>query len=371
MTRPQSPHTLTFGPFRLETVTGRLSRHDDVIPLRPRSLAMLQYLAEHPGRLITKAELHQQVWAGSHVSDDVLRASVRDIRRALGDDANAPQYLETVGRQGYRFLQGSATLPSQAEGPVVGRQSEMEQLQDRIGRAAGGERQFVLLSGEPGIGKTTVVKLFLERMAERHGVQVAQGQCLVHFGDGEAYHPLLEALGRLGQGTGGADVISVLQRYAPMWLVQLPALVSGTELERLQRQVQGAAQARMVRELSEALEVLAAEMPLILVLEDLHWSDVATVELLAAIAQRPAPARLFVLGTYRPADAAVHAQALRNVIQELRGRGQCDELSMELLRTEDVTTYAAGRLGGAVSAALATLIYEHTEGNPLFMGSLR
>ena len=83
----QPEHTLTFGPFRLEIVAGRLWRQDEMIALRPRSLAMLQYLAERPGSLVTKAELLQQVWAGAHVSDDVLRASARPAPPALGQPA--------------------------------------------------------------------------------------------------------------------------------------------------------------------------------------------------------------------------------------------------------------------------------------------
>ena len=97
-------HQITFGPFRLEVTQGRLWRGDQVLPLRPRSLAMLCYLATHPGRLVTKTEVLQQVWAGTHVTDSVLRASVHEIRTALGDPATAPRYLETVERQGYRFL---------------------------------------------------------------------------------------------------------------------------------------------------------------------------------------------------------------------------------------------------------------------------
>ena len=97
-------HHLTFGPFRLEPPPGRLWRDEQAIPLRPRSLALLRYLARHPGRLVTKAEVLQHVWTGTHVTDSVLRASVHEIRTALGDPATAPRYLETVERQGYRFL---------------------------------------------------------------------------------------------------------------------------------------------------------------------------------------------------------------------------------------------------------------------------
>jgi DNA-binding winged helix-turn-helix (wHTH) protein len=100
-------HVMAFGPFRLETAPGRLWRGNQVLPLRPRSLAMLRYLVAHPGRLVTKAEVQQHVWGGMHVTASVLRVSVQEIRAALGDVAGAPRYLETVGRQGYRWLGGS------------------------------------------------------------------------------------------------------------------------------------------------------------------------------------------------------------------------------------------------------------------------
>jgi DNA-binding winged helix-turn-helix (wHTH) protein len=83
-----------------------VARGEQPIALRPRSLAVLQYLVEHPGRLVTKAELRRQVWAGTHVTDIVLRVSIREIRAALGDSATTPHYVETVGQEGYRFLVG-------------------------------------------------------------------------------------------------------------------------------------------------------------------------------------------------------------------------------------------------------------------------
>jgi DNA-binding winged helix-turn-helix (wHTH) protein len=99
-------HHVPFGPFCLSGAHGRLWRGDQVIGLRPRSLAVLRYLVEHPGRLVTKAELRRQVWAGTHVTDSVLRASIKEIRAALGDAATAPRYVETVGQQGYCFRGG-------------------------------------------------------------------------------------------------------------------------------------------------------------------------------------------------------------------------------------------------------------------------
>jgi DNA-binding winged helix-turn-helix (wHTH) protein len=101
-------HPLAFGPFYLDETQGRLWQGDQVIALRPQSLALLRYLVAHPGRLVTKAEVRQHVWAGTHVTDTVLRVSVHEIRQALGDTAAAPRYLATVGRQGYRFLLGDA-----------------------------------------------------------------------------------------------------------------------------------------------------------------------------------------------------------------------------------------------------------------------
>jgi hypothetical protein len=281
---------IVFGPFCLDGTHGRLWRGEHVLALRPRSLAVLRYLAEHPGRVVTKAELQQQVWAGTHISASVIRASITDIRAALGDSATAPRYLETVGQQGYRFLAwGDMDMPTPlTTGPIVGRHRDVALLEQWLQDAAGGTRRLGFVSGDVGIGKTTVVDLLLARLTAGSGVRSARGQCVEHYGAGEPYLVLLEAVGQLCHGPEGHEILAVLRRYAPMWLVQFPELVSELELERLQCQVHGAAPARMLRELGQALEALTTDTPLVLVLEDLHWSDSATVECLALLAPRPA-----------------------------------------------------------------------------------
>jgi DNA-binding winged helix-turn-helix (wHTH) protein/predicted ATPase len=370
-----------FGPFRLDTDPDRLWRGSQEIPLRAKSLSVLAYLARRPGRLVTKDELREQVWATTHVSKTTLRVTVGEVRAALGDDKSGSQYLETVPGRGYRFVldpaassgsesaegRGAERVRAGQDEPIVGRRREIEHLLNRFLEADKGRRQLVFLVGEPGAGKTTLVQLFMERLTGRPGANLARGQCVMSFGAGEAYGPVLEALGHLATEPGGGALIRLLDRCAPMWLVQLPALIESADFERLQRRIEGATRERMVRELNDALERLTRKATLVLALEDLHWSDVATVELLTSIAQHPAAARLLILGTYRPADAAVSAPALVQAIHELEGGGFCEPLDLELLTRRDVGVYVAARLGGTDSEKVADQVFQRSGGNALFM----
>jgi DNA-binding winged helix-turn-helix (wHTH) protein/predicted ATPase len=373
--------TILFGSFRLDTDPDRLRRGSEEVPLRAKSLSVLAYLARRPGRLVTKDELREQVWGATHVSDTTLRVTVREIRAALDDDTTDSSHLETVPGRGYRFLthpEASSELenaasqrggrPPAGQGePIVGRRQEVEYLLNRFLEADKGRRQLVFIAGEPGAGKTTLVQLFMERLAGRPGTTLVGGQCVMSFGVGEAYGPVLEALGRLVDESAGGALVRLLDDCAPMWLVQLPAAVESSELERLQRRVEGATQERMMRELNDVLERMTQQATLVLVLEDLHWSDVATVELLTSIARRPESARLLILGTYRPADAVVRTPALAQAIHELEGHGQCQQLDVELLTRGDVGAYAAARLGGTYSEEAADQIFQRSRGNALFM----
>ena len=138
--------------------------------------------------------------------------------------------------------------------------------------------------------------------------------------------------------------------------------------DTLQRELQGATRERMLREMAELLEVLTAARPLLLVFEDLQWVDHATVDLLAALARRRAPAQLLLVGTYRPVDLAFGQHPLRALTQELLVHQLCHELAVEPLGEADVAAYLAAAAAGApLPEGLAGLVYRHSEGNPLFM----
>ena len=114
---------LGFGPFRLEAAT-HLWRGDQLVEIRPRPLMMLRCLAERPNRLVTKDELLKQLWPGIYVTKTVLKVCVREIRQALTDHVTTPQFIETVGTQGYRFIAPLTTSP-----PVSGSRFQVSSLQ--------------------------------------------------------------------------------------------------------------------------------------------------------------------------------------------------------------------------------------------------
>ena len=331
---------------------------------------------------MTKAALLDAVWAGVMVSDSMPATCVAELRRALGDEAKTPRFIETVHGRGYRFMAKvtsdapaeatsiSATVAKSFRPIVVGREDELARLQSWYSHVLEGQRRVIFVAGEAGIGKTTFVQAFVDSIVQEGTARLGRGQCVEQYGAGEPYMPVLEALGRLGQDPGGKRVVELLNRFAPTWLTQMPALLGSEERVRLQTQNQGVTQQRMLREMAQALEALAAETPLVLVLEDLHWSDFSTLELISAVARRSEPARLLIVGTYRPVEMLAHAHPLRRMKEELELHRYCEELRLKLLSEEDVASYLAKRFSSNGSRAFQTLapvIHDRTDGNPLFM----
>ena len=226
-----------FGLFRFDARTGQLWRDGSEVKLTPRAAAVLQLLAERAQELVTKQELFDRVWGGMAVSDDALTSCIQELRGALGDDARRPHNIETRHRRGYRLMvpaspiadRGGSPLPLQVIVPepsrLVGRVAELEELARHFDHARSGRRQIVFVTGEPGIGKSSLADTFLEQLRTAHAVRIAHGQCLDHHGVGEPYLPLIEALTRLAGGQDGTSVKEILSTQAPSWLAQMPSLV--------------------------------------------------------------------------------------------------------------------------------------------------
>ena len=114
------PGTLVFGEFRLDPGRATLFRGNTPVSLTPKALSVLDYLARHSGRLVTKDEFMDHLWPGVFVGDAALKVCVREIRRALGDDPQQPRYIETAHRRGYRFIATVTVVTSPtADAPLV------------------------------------------------------------------------------------------------------------------------------------------------------------------------------------------------------------------------------------------------------------
>jgi DNA-binding winged helix-turn-helix (wHTH) protein/tetratricopeptide (TPR) repeat protein len=368
----EADRRLTFEGYCLDLATEQLLCGDEVVALTPKAFTVLRRLVEDGGQLVTKEELLRAGWAKTHVSDGVLKVSILEIRRALGDDPAAPRFIETVPRRGYRFIaprtRSARGAAADAPGVLVGRDGMLAQLEQRLERARAGQRQLVFLSGEAGIGKTTVLDAFLRRAAADPDLLIATGACLEHYGVAEAYLPVLEALARLLREPGAERVVRLMETHAPTWLVQLPWLDRSGDHEARRRELLGVTKERMLREMAEAVEVLTATTPLVLVLEDLHWSDYSTLDLLGMLARRQEPARLLVVGSYRSVEVIVTGHPVRALIQEMRVRRQCEDMPVGFLHEEDVAAYLARRFrANGFPSGLARAVHQRTDGNPLFM----
>jgi DNA-binding winged helix-turn-helix (wHTH) protein/tetratricopeptide (TPR) repeat protein len=375
MTNGRPPDVRLFGPFRFDVRDERLYKDRTLIELRRKPFAILRYLTGHPRRLVTQAELVEAVWGKNvAISESLLRTHVSEVRRAIGEGV-----LETVVGRGYRFILAVETETHEARPQaarhgathrpptnLVGRGTEIDAMGRLFEAALDEKRQMIFVTGDPGIGKTTVVEAFLSEVAAPRGALIASGSCIEHLGTAEAYLPVFKALGALCRGADGRHFVELLARHAPTWLSQMPGLVGDEELQTLALRVQGANQARMLREIAGAFDVIAAEHPLVLVFEDMHWADASTTDLLATLGGRREPARVLVVVTCRPAELT-KGDGLAKVSAELQARKLAAALNLESWSLTATSDYLAQRFPGArFPDDLARTIQCMTGGNPLF-----
>lgn len=374
---------IIFENFSLDLVNERLWRGSEEIKIRPKAFALLNYLLNRSGQLVTKQELLNALWPDIFVGDAVLKVTVRQLREVLDDDPKTPRFIETSHRRGYRFIGEIAEeksipkadqyhLDSSPSGAffvypgVVGREQALARMQRWLRRMMRGQRQIGFVTGEAGIGKTALVDAFARTIPAGGTIRVGRGQCLEQYGTGEAYLPVLEAIGRLCREE--QQVADVMRAHAPMWLLQMPSLLSPAERESLSKEVAGATRERMLREMGEALAALTAEVPLVLILEDLHWSDYSTLDPISYIGAHCQRSHLMLIGTYRDAELTVSGHPLRAIKQELAAKQLCKELPLEYLTEAAVSDYLAVTfLGHRFPPGLAGLIHNRTDGNALFM----
>jgi predicted ATPase len=366
-----------FGRFDLNEADGCLLRDGVLVAVAPTPFALLCALARQPGALLSKHALLDEVWGHQFVSESVLKTAISELRTLLEDDARRPRFIETVSRRGYRFIAqargDAATAQAKTAGTAVaqppsltGRAHALARMQRAWDAARDGKCALVWVCGEPGIGKTTLIERFIAGLGD---VACIRGQCVEHEGSGEPYLPVLEALAELCRQDTAAPAL--LRDVAPSWLLQLPWLSSAAERDALRRELGGARLDRMLREASEVFDRYTEQRPLLLVTEDLQWSDRATIQLIDYVARRRNGGRLLWLASFRPADLIAADHPLSRIRRELRLHGLCEEIALDPFSEAEVADYVSQCSPSlANDEAFVHALHERTDGVPLFVNSI-
>ncbi|MGZ8182437.1 MAG: AAA family ATPase [Methylobacter sp.] len=343
--------TYAFGPFRLDTATQLLWNEESKITLTPKVYRLLLYFVLQAGRLISHEELFDTVWDGRIVDDSALRLAVNCLRNALQDESKSPRYISTVCKRGYRFLATVTVMEcyriaeaceicplhyqpqTQAFPAWFEYPQELAELQEAFQQASNGEQRLIFLHGEQGIGKTALLDTFLDKV-QQPGLAVLRARCVQMGGIAEPFLPLLEALEFHCRGPYGKLLIERLDQLAPSWLYQILNVLDPDEIARLYPKVAHINTGRMLREGSDFFEMLSHNSNFILILDNAHWSDEFTLDLLNFLMFRCSAAKLMIIVSYRPGENGPGengpgARRIAEMRTELLYRGLCQELSME------------------------------------------
>ena len=373
-----------FDVFQLDVRARRLLCRDQEIQLRPKQYEVLHHLIRHHGKSVAIRELLDACWGDINVGPNSVTNVIYALRSVFESGVGANDWIKTIPRHGYRFVapleRFSPPVPSMAAAPTgraireprakpdlfVGREPELAGLEQCWAQVQQGVPATVFVSGEAGIGKTALVRHFCAT-AEPAPV-LCVGRCIPQHREAEPYMPVLEALASLAD---TEEVAATAREQAPTWLSQMPWLIPLAERAALGSSTAGAGSARMLREGKRLLAALASRAPLVVVLEDVHWADMATVDLIRALAQSDDTSGLMLIATYRPSEVIVHAHPLRELIGALAAQQHCEFIALGSLTRAEIRQYLERRFNSAtVATQLAPRLEEHSGGQPLFLDAI-
>ena len=291
--------------------------------------------------------------------DERLRPTASAVDEVLGS---------LTGKRAVSFDRRAASSQTLRR-TTVGREQERAEMRICFDRTVQGQGLLVCVTGEPGIGKTTLVEDFLiDLNLSGEPCTVARGRCSERLAGAEAYMPFLEALDYLLRSEAGEHSARIMKLVAPTWYAHVAPLSQEGAADEVKTDIKSASQERMKRELSAFLHEISQVKPLLLFIDDLHWADVSTVDMLAYLASKFAGLRLLILTTYRSSDLLLAKHPFLQLKRDLQARGLCHQIMLQFLTSEDVENYLKLEFPeNRFPKELPALIHSKTEGSPLFM----
>jgi DNA-binding winged helix-turn-helix (wHTH) protein len=343
------------GQLELDTERYEFFRDGRKVDVRPKVFDALRYFLERPGRLLTKQELLDALWGGSTVEEASVAWTISHARRAIGQGTSDAAPIETVHGRGYRWradvevdsIEEPAPDDGDAGRPFVGRESLFGLLRARLAEAQAGRGGACLLAGDAGIGKTRCIDE-LAAIAREQGFAVCVGRAVPDT-LAPVYFPWFQLLRSLSANAAEARAL----------VARLSAADAGQA--RIEGRDAALEQLALFESVSQCLIDHSPRAPLLLVLDDLHWADAGTVELLGFVTAQLRHARVFVLCAARHAVFAIGAgravELLRNV----------ERFDLGPLSVEDVAQYIRAQLRVSPTHELCEAVHRVSAGYPLFV----
>jgi DNA-binding winged helix-turn-helix (wHTH) protein/tetratricopeptide (TPR) repeat protein len=382
----QEPRFLEFGSHRIDLEQRLLFSGPKLVPLTPKAFETLFVLVENHGRVVDKDTLLKRVWPDTFVEEGSLSRNVSILRKVLGKNAGDQTFIETIPKRGYRFVspvtqthdRGAAgislPLPPVWAGTLgsmtfVGRESERRSMVEAWEGSKKGQRGVIVVCGEAGIGKTRLCAEFAHRCSEE-GATVLVGrsdeQALV------PYQPFIEALGWYVHACSEADLVAQLARIgggaelAPL----LPELVRRLPQLPVVAPINPDAQRyRLFETVNAWLAAMSVSRPTVVVFDDLHWADQASLLMLRHIARSSDAARLCIVGNYRESEVT-RRHPLADVLADLRRQPSVTRIGLAGLTYPQVEELVDSFGGAGTPRRLVQAVGEISGGNPFFIGEL-
>jgi DNA-binding winged helix-turn-helix (wHTH) protein len=363
-----------FGDFELDASTYKLRKGDREVALQPKVFDAIRYLVENHDRVVRKEELLEALWPGEHVNDTAVPWTISRARKVLEQDADSNYPIETIRGRGYRFAgevrknRGSEPPTSSPRltsprarttvDPFVGRVDAMERLVGALHEASAGRGRLVLLTGEAGIGKTRCLSEF-SLIARGLNLGVWKGRCL-EGGRGAAFWPWVQVVrDALGEGALGPALAAEGQAL-------LDELIPRADLDHQTDVAASSAVAArfwVLEKLSRFLLKCAEAAPRVIFLEDVHWADEASLDLLIFLAAELSKGALLVAATARDA-----AQSQSEPWSKAASRlGPSERIALSGLGAKEVATYVSEVTGVNLAADVQDAVYAKCAGHPLFL----
>ncbi len=334
-------------PFPRETREARVWAHLNALPPAPSEFdSVLQPFDGVVARALAKEPAARYASAG-----ELARAALAALVPTTAPDRPA--------------IENGRRISSVA---IVGRDRELDALRSSLSAAAAGHPRLALVGGEAGVGKTRLVKE-VARHARAAGVLAFRGECL-DLGDGDfPYAPIAAALRELASGPH-AGVLAVLSDDARGELARaFPDLASAAPAAPGAPDAGRFAQSRMFEVLLALLRRLSADVPTLLIVEDLHWADQSTRDFVTFFVRHARAERVALVATYR-ADEIHRGHPLRNLLAELGRHDHVERIELDRLTHDEVDRQLCGILGEPPDRALADDVFARSQGNPFFAEEL-